>query len=69
MLALSSCRMILQCPNHCSLYILCSRYPTTPHKPAMWHLYTFAAVLCFFHLSEFCLAFIYMRDQLSSRCK
>jgi hypothetical protein len=29
----------------------------------------FAAVLVFFHLSEFALAVIYMRDQLSTKCK
>jgi hypothetical protein len=29
----------------------------------------FAAVLAFFHLSEFALAVNYMRDQLSTKCK
>lgn len=34
----------------------------------MWHLAVFGAVLGIFHLSEFALAAVYMRDQLSRRC-
>ena len=32
-------------------------------------LITFLIVLCFFHLSEFCLAACYMRQDLSARCE
>lgn len=35
----------------------------------MWQLAAFGAALCFFHLSEFALAAVYMRDQLSLKCE
>jgi hypothetical protein len=38
------------------------------HHP-MWQLAAFGAVLCFFHLSEFALAAVYMREQLSYKCE
>lgn len=35
----------------------------------MWQLLLFAAVLAFFHTSEFLLAAVYMPDQLSWKCE
>jgi hypothetical protein len=35
----------------------------------MWQLLVFAGALLFFHASEFLLAAIFMRDELSKRCE
>jgi hypothetical protein len=35
----------------------------------MWQLAVFGCALAFFHASEFLLAVVYMRDQLSPRCE